>query len=163
MRDPFWDWGIWAFRASTAQANAAGGAIVLDVSPDPGDTMIVMWARGVNSGTNTLQILRVDEDNNQGPFLSSIGSGAGTVATMPRGFTTLTTSDFIDSTDLHSRTFRGDDRFTIQQTGAGAQNDTLVIDLRAYLSSSSIPTVAKGRSTNQANVTIATPTVNKIL
>lgn len=163
MTDPWWEWGIWAFRASVAQANGAGGAIVLDVSPSAGNAIIVMWARGVNSGTNTLQILRTDEDNNQGPFLSSIGSGGATVGTIPRAFTSLTTSDFIDSTDILARTFRGDDRLTIQQTGAGAQNDTLILDLRAFLSSSLLPSVAKGRSTNQGDVTIAAPTVNKIL
>lgn len=162
MRQPYWEWGMWMYRASVAQANGAGGAIVLDFAPLQGTSMIVIMARGSNSGTNTLQIMRVDEDQNEGPFWSSIGSGAATVGTIPRGFTTLTTSDFIDSTDLLARMIRAGDTLTIQQTGAGAQNDTLIAEVRAFLSSPERPVVSKARSTNQADVTIATPTVNMI-
>ncbi len=162
MRQPYWEWGMWMYRASVAQANGAGGAIVMFFAPLQGSSMIVIDVRGSNSGTNTLQILRVDEDGNEGPFWSSIGSGLATVGTIPRGFTTLTTSDFIDTTDLLARMIRAGDTLRIQQTGAGAQNDTLIVEIRAFLSSAERPIVSKALSTNAGDVTIATPTVDMI-
>ncbi len=162
MRQPWWEWGLWQYRASIAQANAGGGAIVVDFFPLQGVTMIVLWARGTNSGTNSLQIVTTDEDNIVNPFWSSIASAAGSVGTVPRTFNATTDSDFIDTTDMAVRMIRANDGLTIRQTGAGAQNDTLVVELRALLSSPERALVSKARSTNQADVTIAAPTVNKI-
>ncbi len=165
MRQPPWEWGMWFFRASVAQANAGGGAIILDFAPLQGTTMMVLEASGKNSGTNTLNMFRNDEDNNSLGFYLSVASAAATEGAIPRNFNNLAS----DSSSLSSipgifgnLTFRGGDQFTIEQTGAGAQNDTLVVQLRALLSSPVRPIVSKLRSTNQANVTIATPTVDMI-
>ncbi len=157
----YWNWPVWVYRASVAQANGAGGAIVLDFPPAVDDTMIITQAYAINSGTNALEMRRTDEDNNQNILYLSVASAATVEATIPRTFSETGDSGFHDSTDPMTRLYRGDDIFTIQQTGAGAQNDTLIVALRAFLSSFTIPTVSKARSTNSADVTI-TPTVNKI-
>ncbi len=164
MNDPWWEWGIWAFRASVEQANGAGGAIVLDIAPAVGDTMIIISAKGANSGTNSLDMTRIDEDQAEVARYVDVASAASTAGIMPQSVSNAAASaSVIDSTNILERLFRGDDVFSIFQTGAGAQFDTLVITIRALLSSSSIPTVSKARSTNQVDVTIVAPTVNKIL
>ncbi len=163
MRQPWWEWGLWMYRASIAQANGAGGAIVMDVVPLQGTTMIVMSALGENDGaSNGIQIVRSDEDGNEIMF-TSIASAGQTKTGIPQSVPSSTTSAVrVDSTPMETRVFRANDRLTIQQTGAGAQNDTLVIQIRAFLSSADRPIVSKGRSTNPGDVTIATPTVDMI-
>lgn len=158
-------WGYWAYRAIATQVNAGGGAIVLDVKPATGATMIVMAAIGTNSGTNTLQIARVDEDDNDAQIFVLVGSAGGTEGAIPQISDRTTTSTAMsDSTPIETRLFRGDDMFTVRQSGAGAQNDTLTLRIRALLSPGSLkPVVAKDRSTNEADVTIATPTEDKVL
>ncbi len=162
MRQPWWEWGIWFYHAVVTQANGAGGSIIMDFVPVQGMTMIVMHAMGINSGTNTLDIDRNDEDDVRSVSFVDVASGAGTVGSIPRAYTALTTGRRIDSTSIETRIFRADDRFVIRQEGAGASGDTLTVDLRAFLSSAERPIISKGRSTNQADVTIATPTVDVI-
>lgn len=161
MRQRWYEWGVWFYRASIAQANGAGGAIVIDFAPLQGTTMIVMMAAGENSGTNSLQMLRSDEDNNRSGFYLDVASAATVQGAIPQSLSNSGTDALkIDSTSMETRLFRADDRFTIQQTGAGAQNDTMLVVLRALLSSASRPIVSQARSTNPGDVTIATPTVD---
>lgn len=162
MSDPWWDWGVWAFRASVAQANGAGGAIIVDFEPAPGETMIIMRCHAINSGTNGLKMSAFDEDNNENPLFLFISSAATTEGGLPRVSPSGSTDTGIVGTEpWETRLFRGDDFFSIAQTGAGAQNDTLIIVLRAMISGL-IPTISKARSTNQGDVTI-TETENKVL
>lgn len=161
---PWWDWGYWAYRASTAQANGAGGAIVLDITPAVGETMIIMEASGSNSGTNGVRIERTDEDSNIAARYVDVASAGTSKGALPQEASGSTTNTLVvTSVPMEARLFRGDDLFTIKQTGAGAQNDTLIIVVRAFLSEATMPTVAKGRSTNPGDVTIAAATENKIL
>lgn len=163
MRQPWWEWGQWQYRASVAQANGAGGAIVVDFAVLAGQTMIIMEASGTNSGTNGLRIERTDEDNNIAARYSDIGSAGATKGAIPQDATNNATSSLnISSLPFGARLYRRTDKFTIKQTGAGAQNDTLIINLRALLSSATLPLIVKSRSTNQSDVTIATPTVNRV-
>ncbi len=163
MREPWWDWGMWFYRAVFTQTNGAGGAMVVDFAPVAGMTMIVMSVVGENSGTNSLRIERTDEDNIDRPWFADISSGAGTFASIPQTLSFAGTSSvMVDTTSAEVRTFRENDRLTILQLGAGAQNDTLTISLRAFLSSAERPVVVKGRSTNPGDVTIGTPTVDDI-
>lgn len=162
--EPWYQWGIWAFRAVYTQANGAGGAIVVDVAPARGQTMIIMHAYGINSGTNALQMLRNDEDDATSTMYLDVASAATTEGAIPQNLAgSGTDGRRIDSTPQETRFFRGDDQFTVQQTGAGAQNDTLTIDLRAFLSGPAIPARSVLRSTNPGDVTEATPLVNVIL
>lgn len=162
MRQPWWEWGLWMYRSVTTQANGAGGAIVLDFVPLQGMTMMVLSVVGINSGTNTLRIQRVDEDNSIPTQWVSVASGAGTIASVPRASTVAGTGRIADSSYVPALLIRADDKLTVTQTGAGAQNDTLEVSIRALLSSNTLPIISKGRSTNQADVTIATPTVNMV-
>ncbi len=164
MRQPWWEWGMWMYRVSVAQANAAGGAIVVDFVPVAGVSMVLLHLRANNDGdANGLQILKTDEDDNTDVFYASVSSGATTQATVPQALSGSASDQVvIDSTDPMTRFFRADDKLTVNQTGAGAQNDTLVISLRAFLSCAERPIVTKGRSTNPSDVTIGTPSLDKI-
>ncbi len=162
MRQPWWEWGIWIYRVSVAQANGAGGAIILDFAPIGGTTMIIIKAEAINSGTNAVRMERTDADNNRCTRLLDITSGVGAQGSIPRTYTATTTSVTIDSTPMETRLFRSEDKFTIRQTVAGSQDDTIMIALRAFLSSAERPIVTKARSTNPSDVTIAAPTINVI-
>ncbi len=162
MRQPYWEWGMWQYRAVVTQANAAGGAIIVDVVPVAGMDMLVIHAAGTNSGTNGIAIYRMDEDDAVAGVYVSVASGAGTIASIPRSLQGGGTSEQFDSVDIMTRLIRSDDKLAFQQSVAGAQNDTLAINIRALLSSAERPIVTKARSTNSADVTIATPTVDKI-
>lgn len=156
-------WAIWAHQSVFTQANAAGGAIVVDFTPGQGDAMVVLHANGLNSGTNTIQIAAYDEDNNRITVYSGIASGATTRGAIPQTVSnSATSSATIDSSDPDSRLFHGDDKFTIEQTGAGAQNNTLTINIRAKIRGRP-PAISKARSTNQADVTQGVPTIDRVL
>ena len=156
-------WGEWAYAASVAQANAGGGAILLDFKPPRGDTMLVLHARGLITGTADIFIEKNDEDDSVAVRYATAASGAGVGVTIPQSLASAGASGVtIDSTDPLTRLFQGDDYLVIRK-GAGAQNDTLVVQLRALLAPGTAkPTVDKSRSTNEADVTI-TETENKIL
>ncbi len=163
MRQPWWEWGMWMYRTVFTQTNGAGGAIVVDIVPIQGTTMIVVLAKGANDGTNTLDMTRIDEDNNEVARFVDVASAGSTAGIFPQTHSAAATSaSIIDSTSLEARIFRADDKLSIFQTGAGASNDTLTIAIRALLSSAERPIVSKGRSTNQGDVTIGTPSVDMI-
>ncbi len=163
MRQPWWEWGVWFYRALVTQANGAGGAIVVDLVPVAGMDMIVVMASGVNSGTNDLKMERTDEDNNVAAVFYSVASAAGTKGIIPQSTAFSETSTLgMNTVPLETRIFRAGDKLTVRQTGAGAQNDTLLVVVRAFLSSAERPIVTKARSTNSGDVTIATPTVDAI-
>lgn len=161
-------WRVWAFRAVYTQANAAGGAIVVDFTAGEGNTMIIMHSIGINSGTNGIKISRIDEDNTESALLNDIASAAATSGSVPRGFESVAaqpiSSTLIDSTDPLTRTFSGvSDKFTVRQTVAGAANDTFTIDIRALVRHGVLPARTKARSTNQADVTETAPTINRMV
>ncbi len=163
MRQPWWEWGLWQYRAVVTQANAAGGAITVDFAPLQGMTMIVVRCHAINSGTNSLQMGAVDEDNAQNPLYLSISSAGTVEGGLPRiSPSGSTDTAIVGSEAIETRMFRAGDYFSISQLGAGAQNDTLTVVMRALLSSPQRPLVLKLRSTNQGDVTIATPTVDDI-
>ncbi len=163
MRQPWWEWGLWQYRNVFTQTNAGGGAIVVDVVPVAGMSMLVVHVLGVNSATNTIDIVKVDEDNNQAIRFADIASGAGTSAAVPQSNSQAVASTrVIDSTPMETRIFRSDDKLSIFQSAAGNQNDTLELVIRAFLSSAERPIVTKARSTNPGDVTTGTPTVDRI-
>lgn len=158
---PWWEWGLWVYRSVTTQANAGGGAILLDIEPAEGDQMVLAYLVATNSGTNGFLLRVYDEDNNTGGQFGTVASAATTIVRLPASGDPATTDDNVaDSSFL---LVRGDNLFTIQQTGAGAADDTLTLSMAWYLENNTIPTVDKSRSTNPNDVTIATPTVNKVV
>lgn len=166
---PWWDWGIFQYRNIYKQTNGAGGAIILDFTPAVGQTMVPIMGQALNSGTNTAQIRVTDEDNNLVNFLAAVASAAGTVASFPQTNSQATaSSQNIDSS--RPLFIRNGDKLTLQNSGAGAQNDTLTVVLRVFISSATKPTRSVARSTNAADVdgigvtdgTEGTPTLNVI-
>ncbi len=163
MRQPWWEWGMWQYRVVVTQANGAGGAVVVDVAPLQGLSMIIISAKGANSGANSLDMTRVDEDNVEVFRFVDVASAGQTAGIMPQTQSAAGASaSLADSTPVETRLFRADDKFSIFQAGAGAQNDTLTIAIRAFLSSPERPLVIKSRSTNAGDVTIGTPTVDQV-
>ncbi len=163
MRQPWWEWGMWQYRAVVTQVNAAGGAIFVDFFPLQGTTMLIVLAKAANSGTNSLDMTRIDEDQAEVARYVDVASAGQTAGIMPQSQSSASASaSLIDSTSTEVRMFRANDGFSIFQAGAGAQNDTLTVAVRAFLSSPERPLVSKARSTNQGDVTIATPTVDDV-
>lgn len=157
------DGRLWQYRASIAQANGAGGAIVLDVANVEGSEFYVLMAKALNSGTNTLRMRRVDEDGNAVEDYLQVASGAASQGAIPRNEDDPTgDSALVSSTAPGALHFAGGDAFRIRQTGAGAQNDTLLVDWRILLRGTK-PTPDISESTNPGDVTIATPTVDKVI
>lgn len=148
-------------RRVTTQANAAGGAIILDITPPTGQAYRLVALRAVNSGTNTITITLNDEDNATTAALAEIASAAGTKCHLPSiGAAATATGNTINSQDL---IISKGQSLSVYQTGAGVQNDTLTVGfvfevLNPYASTA--PTWSKARSTNQGDVTIATSTIS---
>lgn len=137
-----------------AQANAGGGAIVIDIRGTVGSEWRVTHGRVVNSGTNGLQVLAVD--GTASPVVSGkfndIASAAGTKANLPSVPGGSTTSDVPG--DLESAIFCGIHGLRITQTAAGAQNDTMRILLYIRRTRGDLPTFSKAQSTNPADVSV---------
>lgn len=147
-------------RTST-QANAGGGKMLIDISFATGQAAILRSAYTANSGTNTLNNLILDEDNNTVCYLGGAASAAGTSNSYPSvGTVTDATGNKMNSTDLLISPAQV---ISMQQTGAGAQNDTLRVYLNLELFGNyTTPTWSKARSTNQADVTIAATTISDV-
>ena len=133
------------------QANAAGGAIVVDLPAGAANEYILIDLRAVNSGTNGLAF----EHQTTGAVvigpLASIASGAGTDGRIPSiGSAASASGNLIDSRAL---LVSGTDRITARQTAAGAVNDTLQVIARFRVKNSTPPDADFSRSTNAVNVT----------
>ena len=135
--------------------------MIVDISAGAGQTMIVLHASGVNSGTNTLDIQRVDEDDNIAASFVDVASAAASSGRVPSAFTANTTSGLAMGADAMQLIFSGGtEKFTIRQEGASVQNNTLIINVRALLSIGELPTIDFTRSTNFIDVTQA-DTINR--
>lgn len=157
---------VWAYRAVLTQANAAGGAIKADFTPGQAGTRGSMYRllslAGTNSGTNGLEIYHRDEDNNTVRQLAGVASAAGVNVAIPQTTSLAQTSTLISDSSGQPILVSGNDYLSVEQTAAGAQNDTLTVMAR-FLLRGRPPLVTKARSTNAANVTIATPTISRVV
>lgn len=135
--------------------------MIVDVNAGIGQTMIILHASGVNSGTNTFDIQRVDEDDNIAASFVDIASAAASSGRVPSAFTANTTSGLVMGADAMQLIFSGGtEKFTLRQEGAGAVNNTLIINIRALVSIGELPAIDVTRSTNFLDVTQA-DTVNR--
>jgi hypothetical protein len=149
---------VWMYRAVATQANAAGGAIALDITPGAGNFIELIVGHVKNSGTNGINGYVYDSANNTVTNFAYANSGAGTSQNYPSiGSSAGASGNFSNSVGLR---VYGTDKFSILQAGAGAQNDTLTIAIRCYCKSA--PTISKARSTNAADVTLV-ETYNTVL
>lgn len=140
------------------QANAAGGAVKCEISPLAGNEFIILGFRGINSGTNgfsaNLESATGATTANQ-ISIGNVASGAGTVMNM--GIGSVSTTAFSTSNVGSGISFpllvSGTQALSLNQIGAGAQNDTVswfvIIRVKGAL-----PTVTHANSTNPANVSV---------
>jgi hypothetical protein len=161
-------WAMFAYRNIFKQTNGAAGAIVVDFTPGSGDIMIVHESLASNSGTNTVEIRRIDKDNNDVVRYCDVASGSGTVGATPRDGVAPTSGNvLVTSKEI---LFYGKDKYSMFQGGAGAQNDTFTVVFRALIQGRP-PTRSVARSTNPGDVdgigvtdgTEGTPTINRVL
>ena len=131
------------------QANAAGGAVKVDILPGAGSSYEIMLARITNSGTNGIIAAAKDTSAVEIARFKNVSSGAATTANLPLTGTDVTSS--AASATSEGRWIAGTDTLSIEQTAAGAQNDTLRITIRIRVKGA-LPTVSKARSTNAADV-----------
>lgn len=145
-------------RRVATQSNAAGGAIIVDISPATGQTFELIDLRVANSGNNTLSIYKVDEDNADAAPYGGVGAAATNVLSLPSfGSVASNSGNLIDSRG--ARIVQGQ-KLTCRQANAGAQNDTMTIAVTLKLTGSkATPTWSKARSTNEADVALATSTI----
>ena len=150
----------WAYQARrvATQANAAGGAVVIDISPAAGQAFRVVAVYGKNSGTNVIQCRVLDEDNAANTYLAYLGSAAANYFHLPFSGSTTTSSGNIGSSQ--GLMVCPGQKLEISQTGAGAQNDTLTVAVTLELiGSATEPTWSVARSTNAGDVTLAASTI----
>jgi hypothetical protein len=158
---PKWMYVYQARRVAT-QANAGGGAMVIDISP----TVLarVLQMQIASAGANhSMAIRSYDEDNAVAGYLASVGSVANPFMVIPSvGVAATASGNIRDTTNLHVAPGM---KLTAMTLEAGAQNDTLTTAVTMLLpitaaSDGSDVTWSKARSTNEADVTLADSTIS---
>lgn len=149
-------------RRVATQANAAGGAVVIDITPATGQMLIVRHLTVRNSGNNSLYVEVMDEDNATHQALAAAAAAAGLNWSMP--FSPATDDNSIADGSVASsmdlRVLQGQ-KLTVYQAGAGVQNDTLTVAVTIELIGiNSDPTWSKARSTNESDVSLAASTIS---
>lgn len=136
------------------QANAAGGAVVCEISPGTGNEFILSTVKAINSGTNGIIILLEGAAGGTNMItLDNVASGAGTSVNLGPGTfsNTLTTANLAGLG--YPFIVSGSQALRVQQSAAGAQNDTfqVLINIRCK---GAVPTVIHSNSVNPANVSV---------
>lgn len=150
-----WPSGMtWAYRAIFKQTHPEGGSIVVHITPGPGNEMILLAARAVNSGVNGMGIWIRDKNHNAVVRLGSVRKGPKSSASFPSIGSPAAEGDYAaHSTGL---IVSGSDSLSFEQNETGAQSDTLTIAVRARIKGDK-PRVYKEQSTHPQ--TVATTTV----
>ena len=136
------------------QANVAGGAIVVEIVPGSGNAFIVTASKVTNSGTNTLR--QEIESGLAGASMnrySELASGAGNISSVPQSAANGASSGALTASIPTPALVPGTLAWKIYHTGAGAQNDTLRVQMLIRVKGA-LPTVSKANSTNQADVSV---------
>jgi len=149
---------LYQARRVATQANAAGGAVIVDISVAAGQVARVVSVYAINSGTNSLYIDVIDEDNATDFRCAGISSAAGVWGNAPQAGSTGASS--AQPGNSSGMLLGPGQKLSIFQLGAGIQNDTLTVAITLLCSTSTEPTWDKSRSTNQANVSLAASTIS---
>ena len=151
-------WYLYQARRVATQANAAGGAIIVDISVAAGQIAKLVSLQILNSGTNSLYCYLYDEDVAESNRLGGVGSAAGNRLEFPSiGANANAAGNFASSEGL---LLGPGQLLSVFQLGAGIQNDTLTVAVTLLLSTNTAPTWSKARSTNEADVTLAASTIS---
>lgn len=153
-------WLYQARRVAT-QANAAGGAIKIDIAPVEGQVLILDLANFGNSGNNGINIKVLDEDDATTGILASVGAAAGTYVSVPNhpaaAAASTATATMASSVEL---LVPYGSKFAFEQSAAGAQNDTATLGVMLVLiGKETEPTWSVSRSVNAGNVTLAASSI----
>lgn len=146
-----------AHRVAT-QGNGAGGAVVIDLSFASASRLVMLSV--LNSGTNTLGITANDEDFARLAKLGYAGSALANAYSLPSIGANASTSD--NNASCVGLLFPAGSVLTLEQAGAGAQNDTMTVAFVFEVLGIPEPVVwSKARSTNQADVALAASTITE--
>ena len=150
---------LYQARRVATQANAAGGAVVIDITPAAGQTIRLISLVATNSGTNDMVVETVDEDNARSGYFGAVASAAAVKINLPTiGAAGSSSSNLATSENLRIPV---GEKLVVKQSGAGAQNDTLTVAVVLELiGNGTEPTWSKARSTNEADVTLAANTIS---
>ena len=151
-------WYLYQARRVATQANVGGGAVIVDIALGAGQVGWIELSTFTNSGTNGLFVDVLDEDNMIVGRLAGIASAAGNALRVPSIGTAASAS--LNVNESVRRYLGPGMKWSIYQTGAGAQNDTLTVAVTLFLSTNTEPTWDKSRSTNAADVTLAASTIS---
>lgn len=143
---------FYQFSIDFQQTNAAGGSIVVDITPATGQILRLVHMVPANSGTNTISAAVLNEDNEEVFFLGGLASAAALELVLPRsGVAAL--GDHVEGDSKDCEILQGE-KLTVYQTAAGLQNDHLYLrGALELIGVRSAPTITKARSTNAADVT----------
>jgi len=155
---PFWSWA-----GTATQSNAAGGAVLIDVTAGIGNVVHILYAGvvGVYGASDDISMFIVDEDNNQVVFYAQhTGTGTRNLS-FPRAPTNIdsTTSSAFVSGMGGVRLVGADVKFSIGSLTALAQNDTVQLLLWAWVKNQA-GTISVARS--GGTVAAISPTVNEV-
>lgn len=138
------------------QGNAAGGAVVCEITPGFGQEFIILAGQAVCSGTNGISIAieTAAGGTNISKLNTDIASGAGTSLNFGSGVSNTQAKASGQGAGDFLMMVSGLQALVIKQTGAGAQNDTFSIRINVRIRFESIPTVIHSNSTNPGDVTV---------
>lgn len=140
-------WYLYQARRVGTNANAAGGAQRIDIVVPSGQVAVLLHGRAASSGAATNLVNILDEDN---ALHAIVVTSAATIINFP----------LIGTATGHKVMFGPGQKLAVEQQAAGAQNDTLTVSVTLLLSTSTMPTWDKSRSTNAADVTLAASTIS---
>lgn len=154
---------FWHYKSTFKQTNAAGGAIVVTITNGDQTAMRLVSMRCENSGNNGVGVRPIGTATTadyQGVW-ASVGAAAGTNLNLPTSGTASSSSANM-STSENGLVVGNNSRVVVYQTGAGVQNDELlVIATFELLTNATAPSIDKSGSTNAADVTI-TEALNEV-
>lgn len=135
--------------------------MIIDITIAAPNTAVVERLYALNSGNNSLVFRLTDEDNNTGALLASVGAAASNSLQIPSiGSAASAAGNIMETLGF---TVGPGEKLTSLQTGAGAQNDTMTVNVALLLpitASSTDITWSVARSTNPGSVTLADSTIS---
>ena len=151
-------WYLYQARRVATQANAGGGAIIVDVALASGQIARGVMGRVIlGSANNGISLNVVDEDNSAAVFIGTVATGANRNAQFPSVGQTVG----MDNASFTGNLYLGPgQKFSSANMGVGAAGDTMTLAIQMWLNTPVEPTWSKERSTNPADVTLAASTIS---
>lgn len=149
------DWAYATMSARWKQTNAAGGKIVVTMTPGAGNSMVVLDGNAFVTGTNGILVEKGTPTSGTTVIYSSVASAASAYASFPN-LSVSTTQNATTNSALASGfqyLIVGTDSCVLAETAAGAANDQFSVSM-SVLVKGGLPTISTAASTNAADVTL---------